>query len=407
MKPTGSSFFFASLLALATAACSADLDEPTAASGEDDYKVKPGGSDPGAGKLVVTSPVALQAYDNAWLRLPGNQGQQKLVLDTPIATKEGNVGITLGNRWGNVTAYPLVKAGSTLTFALGAVKVAKAADFGKLAWGTEVGVWSPAAFRDALDWKFPTPIPGGRLYPQNDLGGVMPTVPGTYHLAYGVFDGQDVTVSAGQTTDVTLAAPAGRRLGLLRAPVRELPDCPVVVQTNDDSRDARYAGGLTGRGWFPNKTSQGGREVIGQQIMRLGSGEERLFGEYVGDPTNTLTKTSYTFYLPKGLAVPVAIAAKPGDAPAVTTWARLDVEDVDVAMADGSKRTVRGTWSLTTDTGMPIVAWPGTTGQFKTPGCATGTGIDLPFGRYKLLVRYTREGYTQPATESYDLDLKP
>ena len=404
-----------SWFALGTVACSADAGDEGGTT-EDEYRVKPGGTDTTPGKLIITSPVDLKGYDNARVTLPWEQGRGEvsmpMVLNQSFATKEGIVRLELTNRWGNVAAGPLVKAGTTVTFALGAVKVGAAPDFSKLAWGTEVGVWNPAwaggsTFRDKLEWKFPTPLPSGRLYPQNELGVTIPTVPGTYHLTYGVFDGQDVVVSGGQVTDVRLGAPAQRRLGVLRAPVRELPECPVVVR-DSSSPYVQYSGGLSGSGWVTIKgLSQGGRQVTGQQLMRLASGEEKLFGEYVGDPSISLTKTAYTFFLPNGLTVPVAIAAKPGDAPAVTTWGRLDVDDVDVTMDDGSTRKVRGTWSLTKTDGTPIVSWPTTTGQFKVPGCSTGTGIDLPFGQYKLFVRYTRQGFTQPATETYAIDLTP
>ena len=74
---------------------------------------------------------------------------------------------------------------------------------------------------------------------------------------------------------------------------------------------------------------------------------------------------------------------------------------------DRLERTVKGTWSLLHANGSPIVPWPSTSGQLKVPGCTTGTGMDLPSGKYKLLVRYAREGYAQPATETYDLDLAP
>ncbi len=405
----------ATSLAFGLLACAADSDGPNGAS-EDDYKVKPGGTDTSAGKLVITSPVPLQGHDNARVTLPAEQGRaprsMPMVLDTPIATKEGNVGLELVNRWGIVSASAMVKAGSTVTYALGAVQTSAAADLAKLATGSEVGVWRAAwdggsTFRDLLAGMYPRPLPAGKLFhPQNELGRIIPTIPGSYHLSYGVFDGQDVVVEAGKIANVPLGDPSRRRLGLLRAPLRELPTCAVAAYT--ESPDARYAGGLQGSGWVTNPdVSRGGRPIVGQLVMRLASGEERLFGEYVGDPAITVTKTAYTFFLPRGLEVPVAVAGKPGDPPAVTTWARLDVDDVEVTMDDGSKRVVRGTWSLLHASGSPIVSWPGKSGQFKVPGCETGTGIDLPFGKYKLLVRYTREGFTQPGTETYDLDLTP
>jgi hypothetical protein len=68
---------------------------------------------------------------------------------------------------------------------------------------------------------------------------------------------------------------------------------------------------------------------------------------------------------------------------------RLDVDDVDVTLADGTHKKVRG-WYTVADAN---------TGLGVTTAFQTNTGLDLPPGKYKLHVNYPTSAGT---TGSYD-----
>lgn len=396
------------LLASSAFACSAPEDDPLDTS-EHEQRVKPIGTAPGMGTLTVRAPVPLQA-DNALLTLP-RSGSTRLELDRAYPTNEGTASLQIANRWqGRYVHFP-VQAGVASTFELGAVALRKAADFTAQAWGVDastVEVWAPSGAQrtryEEVLLGISSDGPHGRLRPQNPLGGPVVAFPGTYHLTYGLFDGQDVVVEPGKVADVELGAKSQRRLGVLRAPVRDLPTCRRGSDAPPSSDEALFRG-LTATAV---KVTASGRERAlrkGLPIF-LPSAGEVVFGEYVGDPALMVSKTSYAYFLERWFPpIPVAIAAKPGDAPPVTTWARVDVDDVTVTMPDGSTKTVRAEWSLEDAQGSVLVSF----GSPSAPqtSCWTGTGIDVPFGRYTLRVRYRREGLTTPTVDRYDLDLRP
>jgi len=71
---------------------------------------------------------------------------------------------------------------------------------------------------------------------------------------------------------------------------------------------------------------------------------------------------------------------------------RLDVDDVDVTMADGTTKKVRGTYRVMNAAGTAAVV---------SSTFSTNTGIDLPPGKYKLHVEYPTSAGT---TGHYDED---
>ncbi len=64
--------------------------------------------------------------------------------------------------------------------------------------------------------------------------------------------------------------------------------------------------------------------------------------------------------------------------PETHTFVRLDVNDVDFTMSDGSKRTVRGTFSVRVASSFVKLV----------QGAPTGAGLDLPAGKYVVEVTY-------------------
>jgi hypothetical protein len=80
--------------------------------------------------------------------------------------------------------------------------------------------------------------------------------------------------------------------------------------------------------------------------------------------------------LPWGLPFPAV-----GSAPVDVRPGRRDVEDVDVTMADGTRQKVRGTYDVRdASSGERVLA-----NDLQPP---TNTGVDLPPGRYKVIVTY-------------------
>jgi hypothetical protein len=72
---------------------------------------------------------------------------------------------------------------------------------------------------------------------------------------------------------------------------------------------------------------------------------------------------------------------------------RLDVDDVEVTMPDGTKKAVRGSYRVLTADG---------TADVLRVRPATNTGVDLPPGTYKLVVEYkTSAGTMSSFTETF------
>ena len=82
--------------------------------------------------------------------------------------------------------------------------------------------------------------------------------------------------------------------------------------------------------------------------------------------------------------------------PEIHTFVRLDVNDVDFTMSDGSKRTVRGTFSVRVASSLVKLVH----------GAPTGAGIDLPAGKYAVEVTYKNPISNADSTFKEDVTLQ-
>jgi hypothetical protein len=197
-----------------------------------------------------------------------------------------------------------------------------------------------------------------------------PVLPGEYVLSYGLADGVVANVQAGKSVSVDLRDYAQRRVARIVPAAKELPDaCPRgagmgTVIYGHSSRTEAMSFPLT----EPTEVGVNDRIVAVRNALR----------------------PDYKLNLPCVTLQPRIELGALGAGPKDLKLGRLDVDDVEVTMGDGSKKTVRGTYRVFDATGTTMILLQ----QFPT-----NTGIDLPPGTYKVRVEYPQTAGTTGSFE--------
>lgn len=181
---------------------------------------------------------------------------------------------------------------------------------------------------------------------------VLPVLPGPYAFEWGVYDGLVATATAGTTTTVDLTSRVGRRTAKIIPPTRELPD-----------------GCVQGKGFRVWAKEIVPIHVDFDQAVEVGQ-NDAIVARHGQQPGMIID-------LPCGGMGNVPLSA-PGAAPTQFKIGRVDVDDVEVTLTNGTKQARKGTY---------VVYRPGTH-EAMHPRLPTGTGIDLLPGTYELVVEY-------------------
>ncbi|WP_394847819.1 hypothetical protein LZC95_10195 [Pendulispora brunnea] len=212
--------------------------------------------------------------------------------------------------------------------------------------------------------------PGGRQLPV-DLDGTKyeALFPNSYYLEYGLWDGQDVTLAGDETKVAKAWDYAGRRVAKIVAPVREYPTA-TCAQAGSGDVVPLYTLYAPGKGTNPFVLTDG-------QSLEAGLSAKNASRTYELAISGVASR----------VALPVGAL---GAGPLTFQVGRLDVEDVSVKQSDGSVKMVRGDYTVYAKTGTSSSGqdvFSSSNSLNCTP--ATHSGVDLPRGRYKVVVRYS------------------
>lgn len=347
------------LLALPSVlACSSSADDTTS-SQEQETRVKPDGSDD-PGSLVVVAPGALVGdvqVTNASVHLAKAKLGETI---GPLASRPVDVRVISGPF--NTTAQVPIAAKGVTTYELGSLAVDYA--------GVPITLGLSSEIRTTTSTLEPLVASdrerAGSPRPDNAEGAL---VSGKYRFDFGLADGFELEVVAGKATKVRPAEYAERRVAKLVAPVRELPTapCALVGRATTPLYTLTYAGDRNASVSMPD----GSAFEVGLAAWREGSFELQFAG------------------VQKRAAVPVG--AK-GAGPLELKIGRLDVDDVAVTK-DGVTTPVRGTYQIFAIDPETGAAGSNLVSCDQATSLPTSHGIDLPRGKYKVVVTY-------PTTES-------
>ncbi|WP_394826633.1 hypothetical protein [Pendulispora albinea] len=214
----------------------------------------------------------------------------------------------------------------------------------------------------------------------------MAVLPGTYKIAYGYSeaDGPIFDIAGGETKRIQAWDYAARRVAKVVAPpVRKFETVPcALVYAGATVQHYFLYYGRTHRMILPDGTSSAefGVPAGSSYEYRLS-----MEGIYLTDDGALLE-------------VPVPLGER-GQGALPFRIGRVDVDDVAVPQSDGSTKMVRGTYQVFRKYGVDS----GGRDLFSTANAAckrdstfsTRTGVDLPPGRYKLVVSYRAADGTQ------------
>lgn len=342
-----------SLAAIAAApsllACADDTS--SIASAEDDWRTKPQGTDVPAGSLVVRAPAApglVASYVDLMSTPPGRKlldqafegipvGQAKFVLTAEGANLKSTASVTVAI---NSSAQTEVKLGG---LAINRVGGPATVDLREM-------VPTTGLLSKAVDGATASTL---TIPPTSDGSAALPVIAGEHTFKWGLGDGIVVALKPGEVVKLDQWDYAQRAVTRIVPPARELPDACRGDRIETGSVELSNAIAST-------KVALRGPVEIGQNPKILGGHSFPI-----------------VMRLPCVLGeVSVSLGAV-GAGPKELKLGRLDVDDVSVAMPDGSKKTVRGSYRVLRDGRDAISFRP-----------STNTGIDLPPGKYKVVVEY-------------------
>ncbi|WP_394824446.1 hypothetical protein [Pendulispora albinea] len=200
-------------------------------------------------------------------------------------------------------------------------------------------------------------------------------LPGQYRVDFGYnrVDGQIVDVAALDTKSIKVWDYAGRNVAKIVAPVREFPTakCATGVYTLQDYR-------LLGSSSNSFRLADGASSIeIGKREDALASYYFTISGVYEGGGLMRIP-------LPLGNTGQGALPFQVG---------RLDVDHVAVLQSDGTTKIVPGGYRVYRKTGTDPSGkeiFTSSPVACDTPlALPTQTGVDLPRGRYKVVVEYS------------------
>jgi hypothetical protein len=384
--------FFVRLLPLAAlltvAACSSSEDDAPGTE-VNDYRAKPKGQDQNLAALTVKSPTEVDVE----------------LTNTPGSTLKS--GATFTNLMPGVVPWSVTSSGKGIRSALfgastletgkttvaniGGLKVTWGAPPRMLGFGTSLGVQSFAFSRPEAVGPYDF-ADGGKVTLSIDIEAdgtsTVGAAPGRHFLAWGLGDGQTIDVEPGKVTSAKLASPKGRRLARIVPATRELPNgCTSQPNAIFTAQVSSYLGSYWGNGRFPEhvQDSLATPLVLGQNdaVLDEAAAVKRitLYETYRADGIiMTLPCTT-------GVRVPLGAV---GAGAATFELGRVDVDDVEITKPNGSKESRRGSFSIWDET---------KTKQVTTQWIPTNTGLDLPPGKYTLVVAYADN---QNAEQSYE-----
>jgi hypothetical protein len=346
-----SRLLFTFLVSAIAFGCTSVADDDGSVSTEDEYKVKPKGPDVNGGGVRVVAP-SLPAGTTL---LPA-----KFTVDldtsnvaTPVGQTRsgfGRVGRTFvriagddGTASVHIDSYEEIKAATVASVDLAGLRVMHGTGVEPLGFPKrKIHLTANTGGMTVLEVP---PTATGKT--------VLPVLPASFAFEWGVYDGFDVITTAGTTTTVDLTSRAGRRTAKIIPPTRELPDgCP---------------SGKGFRVWA--------KEIIPIQVSPFDSSVDIGQNEAIVARHGQLP--GIIIDLPCGGIGNVPLSA-PGASPAQFQIGRVDIDDVEVALTNGSKEMRKGTY---------VVYRPGTHEALFSP-LPTGTGVDLLPGTYELVVQY-------------------
>lgn len=347
--------FFASFLALG--ACSAESSD--SATGEDDIHSHPHGIDQTRGAIVVKGPAELQKADVSVRGVPGSKAVGETFDGLVINDYEVNVGSAGDEIRSSLRTQLPVKAATTTTLLLGGAAV-HTMD-GPNTWALPV---LARGLNGSNKLEVVTDRSTGTLF--------APALPGEYLFTWGQGDGVVVNVEEGKTAKIDIWDYAQRSVARIVPAGRDLPNACTGQQLAYVS--PRIYTSL-GEGTYDLSESF----EIGQHPRAL---------EAVGQHGPVEVKLQ----LPCVRGAIVVPLGEKGAGPKELKLGRLDVDDVDLTMPNGSTQKTKGTYRILDANGKDVI-------NFEPP---TNTGIDLPPGTYKLVVSYkTTAGTPQSYEETF------
>lgn len=353
-------------------ACSGGADDASG-SDEGDYRSKPKGPDNGPGTLVVVAPPVEPGttLGGMTVRLSTLSGEG--AMGVPFTgIRAGQVTLTLGSKDNAEGAYSM-----SATTAI-AANEARKVELGGLVVTAGPGPETLELSRGATAFITSTVVNlatnGHSFTAMATATGqkTTPVLPGEYVLAYGPADGVVAKTEAGKTVKVDLRDYAQRKVARIVPAAKDLPDaCP----TNRGVATLLFKS--------PRTSYDGTSFTIGGPI-EVGVNDRVLTVKNGG------IQPDFRLQLPCVSLSPRVELGALGAGPKDMKLGRLDVDDVEVTMGDGSKKLVRGTYKVFDATG---------TSMILSQQMPTNTGIDLPPGTYKLRVEYPQSAGTTGSFE--------
>ncbi len=346
-------------------------DDAAVASGDADYRSKPTGADALAGSVLLVAPPAAPgtALAPVTLTVGANDGVAFGTPVTKLLPERVRVAVAVQTHvWSTMRADVLVRAGQTTSVAFGGLVLAIGEGPETLGLGTTVFAESRLTANAAYA-AAPTVQLGGDVYA--DGKETAPVLPGEYAFAITPIDGAVVAVAAGSVATADLRSPASRRMANVRFEAGGLPN-----GCGESLVYLRHQGPGASNGAIAPKLVPVTVRTQDAKAVVVGVNDAIVTRANAGiEPRPELVLPCVTRPLP----IPLGNV---GAGPREMKVGRLDVDDVDVT-GDFGASTVRGTYEVfAAASGEAVLA----------RSLSTGTGVDLPAGTYRLVVRYRKTG---------------
>lgn len=364
---------FASIVAAVLAtACGASSSEPSAGIDEGATEVDPVGNDQ-PGRFVVEAAPTQLAAEPSTIRMRSTNDEYQLGQTSDrlsVGAHEFDVHVAGTFAKGDILSHANVQAGQTtkLSMALTAIKT----NAGPTTYGAGAANYKNLEIRTEFGITIQNDSDGSRAFP---------TWPGKHHVDFGFLDGVDYEIAPGETKVVSLTDFSTRRVVRLKAPHRGNPaaNCGSAIGPHD-SRIPSWTVATN----IPNSAAR--------QDLLLNDGETIDFGE------SSTARGMYTLDSTVWREPLLLLTGEVGAGPLPFALGHLDVNDVTVN--NGTK--VKGTydvWRAGSD---------GTKNGASFLRCqpVTGTGVDLPPGKYVVEVYYSTTEAGQK-TDVHVVDVTP
>ncbi|WP_394832640.1 hypothetical protein LVJ94_39665 [Pendulispora rubella] len=214
-------------------------------------------------------------------------------------------------------------------------------------------------------------------------------LPGQYMVSFGYdeADGQVVDIPAGETKTIHAWDYAGRQVAKIVAPNRRFATASCALPR-------------------AGQTVQYYRlqESISHEIALADGESSAEFGKRAGSYFNYFFTIDGIVEGGYPMQIPIALG-EPGQGPRPFRVGRLDIDHVPVPQPDGTTKMVAGTYQVyrktgTDSSGRDVFASVNLACNASVP---THTGIDVPDGRYKVVVSYSTASGPQKAIDIVDV----